>query len=120
MNSALWMLTYLSLFLLFLAPLLVSSSSVTVEPLLPRLLNTSTLPSPHSRLVLSLSRQLLGDGFHRTLLTTVEQLFSLDLSSSEYESAGVEVGVDVAIVEDITCDMYIDVDQVREGERERD
>ena len=122
MNSALWLSTQFSLFLFSLAPLVVSSSSVTVEPLLPHLLNASTLPPPHPHLVLSLSRRLQGAGFHRTLLTQVEQLFSLESSSSEYGSAGVEDGVGVAIVEDITCDMYIDVDQVwkkkrREGGR---
>ena len=110
MTSALSWLTSFLYFSLSFAPLPspVSSSSVTIEPLLPHLLNATTLPAPRPDLVLSLTRQLLGAGFHRTLQTQVELLSSLNLPS-DYSA---EAAVGVALVESITCDMYIDVDQV--------
>ena len=52
-----------------------------------------------------LSRQLDGTGFHRTLLTQVEQVTSQHISDPSV--------LHVAIVENITCDMYVDIDQVR-------
>lgn len=96
----------------FLSPfiLLVSASVVTVDPSLSNLLTSNSLPTPHPDLTVIVSRELVGAGFHRTLLSRVEQV------ATAQSTPGV-VGEDadavvVALVENITCDVYVDVDQV--------
>ena len=71
-------------------------------------LNVAILPRAHPELRVVLSRQLVGAGFHRTLLTQVEQV------TSQYNILDPNV-LHVAIVENITRDMYVDIDQVREN-----
>ena len=71
------------------------------------LLDASNLPPPHPGLSVVLSRQLIGAGFHRTLLTKVEQV------SYHHHIIADHSVLRVAIVENITCDMYVDIDQVK-------
>ena len=98
---------------------------MTVDPSLGDLLRKSDdLPTPHPQLSVGMTRELTGAGFHRTLLTRVGQLYS---TSSHVTSDTVE---SVVLVENVTCDMYVDVDmqvgtirereRSREGERERE
>ena len=99
-----------SLLLLFTSLLTIPawSSTVTVDYSLSSLLNAAHLPSPHPDLRMVLSRQLVGAGFHRTLLTHVEQVTSHQSGHIPDPSK-----LYVAIVENITRDVYVDVDQVR-------
>lgn len=95
----------------FLIPAVLSSSVRVDSSLSSLLLRSTNLPLPHLPGELSVtlqSRQLVGAGFHRTLLTQVEQVSSPDHSIPDHSSA-----LRVAIVENITCDMYVDIDQVR-------
>ena len=103
--------TFLSPLLFFFSLLLLIpalSSSVRVDSSLSGLLNATNLPRPLPELSLALSRQLVGAGFHRTLLTKVERV-----SSHHYNNIIPDHSMlHVAIVENITCDMYVDIDQV--------
>ena len=98
--------------LLFFSPPLLtpaSSSSVRVDRSLSSLLlDASNLPPPHPGLSVVLSRQLIGAGFHRTLLTKVEQV-----SYHHHHIIADHSVLRVAIMENITCDMYVDIDQVK-------
>ena len=104
-----WQVITLPFLLSFLSPLtgLVVASVVTVDPSLSSLLNVNSLPPPHPELSVAVSRELVGAGFHRTLLTSVEHV-----SSHTSTVAADSSEVQVALVENVTCDMYIDVDQV--------
>ena len=79
---------------------------VTVDPSLPSLLNAADLPSPHPDLSMVMSRELVGAGFHRTLLTQVEQV------TSQSNHIPDPSALRVVLIENVTCDMYVDVDQV--------
>lgn len=97
----------------FLIPAALSSTVRVDSSLSSLLLHSTNLPLPHLHVAGELSvtlqsRQLVGAGFHRTLLTQVEQVSSPDHNISDHSSA-----LHVAIVENITCDMYVDIDQVR-------
>ena len=94
---------------LSLLPLSVSSSSVAVDHSILDLLDAALLPEPHPNVEVSLYRQLVGSGYHRTLLTRVERV----ISPQSMQDAPDPSVLSVAIVENITCDMYVDVDQVR-------
>ena len=100
----------LSFLLSLLSPLtgLVAGSAVTVDPSLSSLLNGNGLPAPHPELGVAVSRELAGAGFHRKLLTRVERV----TSSSGLTVAADFSEVQLALVENVTSDMYIDVDQV--------
>lgn len=105
-----WQVITLSFVLSLFSPLtdLVAASVVTVDPSLSSLLNVHTLPPPHSELSVAVSRELVGAGYHRTLWTSVEHVSS----HSSHTVAADSSGMQVALVENVTCDVYIDVDQV--------
>ena len=100
-----WQVPFLLSLLSPLAGLVAAGSAVTVDPSLSSLLNVDSLPPPHPELGVAVSRELVGAGFHRTLLTRVERVSGLSVAADSSE-------MKVALVENVTCDMYIDVDQV--------
>ena len=103
--------TFLSPLLFFFSLLLLSSalsSSVRVDSSLSSLLNATKLPKALPELTLALSRQLVGAGFHRTLQTKVERVSFHQHNNIIPDHSMLHV----AIVENITRDMYVDIDQV--------